>query len=103
VGVWISSYSAGAAIGPLIGGVLLEHFWWGSVFLISVPVMVLMIMLGPVLLPEFKDPGAGRLDLISAALSLGSVLSVIYGLKQVAETTRPWRALIFVVIGVGTA
>ncbi|HET9036482.1 MAG TPA: MFS transporter, partial [Myxococcaceae bacterium] len=103
IGVWISSYSAGAAIGPLIGGVLLEHFWWGSVFLISVPVMLMLIVLGPVLLPEFKDPGAGRLDLISAALSLASVLSVIYGLKRMAETTRPWPAILFVVIGVGTA
>jgi MFS transporter, DHA2 family, multidrug resistance protein len=103
IGVWISSYSAGAAIGPLIGGVLLEHFWWGSVFLISVPVMLLLIVLGPVLLPEFKDPGAGRLDLTSAVLSLGSVLSVIYGLKQVAETTRLWPAILFVIVGVGTA
>ncbi len=103
IGVWISSYSAGAAIGPLIGGVLLEHFWWGSVFLISVPVMLLLIVLGPVLLPEFRDPGAGRLDLISAALSLGGVLSVIYGLKRVAETARPWPGILFVIVGVGTA
>ena len=57
---WITSYSAGAAIGPLIGGVLLEHFWWGSVFLISVPVMLLLLAVGPVLLPEFRDPNAGR-------------------------------------------
>src|SRR6266498_3859783 len=53
VGIWISSYSAGGAIGPLIGGVLLERFWWGSVFLVGVPVMVLLLVLGPVLLPEF--------------------------------------------------
>src|SRR5262249_17954487 len=103
VGIWISSYSAGAAIGPLLGGVLLEHFWWGSVFLISVPVMLLLLVLGPMLLPEFKDPGAGRLDLLSAGLSLGSVLSVIYGLKQIAETTRPWPGVLFVVVGLGTA
>src|SRR5262249_51634667 len=103
VGIWISSYSAGAAIGPLLGGVLLEHFWWGSVFLISVPVMLLLLVLGPMLLPEFKDPGAGRLDLLSAGLSLGSVLAVIYGLKQIAETARPWPGLLFVVVGLGTA
>jgi DHA2 family multidrug resistance protein-like MFS transporter len=60
-------------------------------------------VLGPVLLPEFKDPGAGRLDLISAALSLGSVLSVIYGLKRVAQTAHPWPGLLFVAVGVGTA
>ena len=59
ISVWIMSYSAGAAIGPLIGGVLLEHFWWGSVFLINVPVMLLLLALGPILLPEFRDPDCG--------------------------------------------
>ena len=62
IGVWISSYSAGGAIGPLVGGLLLQQFWWGSVFLIGVPVMVLLLLLGPALLPEFKDPFAGRPD-----------------------------------------
>src|SRR5688500_8120756 len=82
IGVWIASYSAGAAIGPLVGGLLLERFWWGSVFLIAVPVMLLLLVLGPILLPEFRNPEAGRLDPISAILSLGAVLGVIYGLKQ---------------------
>jgi DHA2 family multidrug resistance protein-like MFS transporter len=85
IGVWITSYSVGGAIGPLIGGVLLEAFWWGSVFLISVPVMALLLVLAPVLLPEYRDPDAGRPDLISAALSLIAVLSVIFGLKQIAQ------------------
>jgi MFS transporter, DHA2 family, multidrug resistance protein len=52
ISVWVSSYSVGAAIGPFVGGLLLEHFWWGSVFLIGVPVMVVLLVLGPVLLPE---------------------------------------------------
>jgi DHA2 family multidrug resistance protein-like MFS transporter len=85
IGVWISSFSAGGAIGPLLGGVLLEHFWWGSVFLLAVPVMALLLVLGPALLPEFRDPEAGQLDLTSAALSLVAVLSAIYGLKRIAE------------------
>ena len=85
VSVWITSYSVGAAIGPLIGGLLLQYFWWGSVFLISVPVMALLLVVGPMLLPEYRDPSAGRLDLRSAALSLTAVLAVIYGLKQVAQ------------------
>jgi DHA2 family multidrug resistance protein-like MFS transporter len=68
IGVWATSFAAGAAIGPLAGGVLLEFFWWGSVFLLAVPVMALLLVLGPLLLPEFRDPGAGRLDLISAAM-----------------------------------
>jgi MFS transporter, DHA2 family, multidrug resistance protein len=85
IGIWITSYSAGGAIGPLIGGTLLEHFWWGSVFLIAVPVMILLLVLGPLLLPEYKDPSAGRLDFVSALLSLTAVLSVIFGLKKIAE------------------
>jgi DHA2 family multidrug resistance protein-like MFS transporter len=85
IGVWITSFSAGGAIGPLVGGLLLEHFWWGSVFLLAVPVMVLLLAVGPRLLPEFRDPQAGRLDLISAALSLVAVLAVIYGVKQIAQ------------------
>lgn len=85
IGVWVTSYSVGGAIGPLLGGVLLQYFWWGSVFLIGVPVMLLLLVLGPVLLPEFRDPAAERLDLFSAALSLVAVLLVIYGLKRIAE------------------
>jgi DHA2 family multidrug resistance protein-like MFS transporter len=85
IGVWISSFSAGGAIGPLVGGVLLTWFWWGSVFLIAVPVMILLLVLAPVLLPEFRDPQAGRLDIPSAALSLVSVLAIIWALKHFAE------------------
>jgi len=85
VSVWITSFSVGGAVGPLLGGVLLEWFWWGSVFLLAVPVMALLLVLGPLLLPEFRDPQAGRLDLASAALSLGAVLAVIYGLKRLAQ------------------
>jgi MFS transporter, DHA2 family, multidrug resistance protein len=86
VGVWIASFSLGAAIGPLVGGVLLQFFWWGSVFLAALPVMALLLVLGPLLLPEFRDPAPGRLDLASAALSLLAVLALIYGLKQIAAT-----------------
>jgi MFS transporter, DHA2 family, multidrug resistance protein len=86
IGIWGTSFAVGGAIGPLVGGVLLEFFWWGSVFLINVPIMVSLLVLGPKLLPEFKDPRAGRLDLTSAAMSLAAVLSVIYGLKLIAQS-----------------
>ncbi len=99
IGVWISSYSVGAAIGPLVGGLLLEHFWWGSVFLIGVPVMVLLLVVGPILLPEFRDPNAGRVDLTSAALSLACVLTVIYGLKHVAQNGPGWVPALSIVAG----
>jgi MFS transporter, DHA2 family, multidrug resistance protein len=85
IGVWITSYSVGGAIGPILGGLLLQHFWWGSVFLLGVPVMVLLLLVGPVLLPEYRDPNAGRPDVISAAQSLFAILLVIYGLKQIAQ------------------
>jgi DHA2 family multidrug resistance protein-like MFS transporter len=105
IGVWVSSYSAGAAIGPLIGGILLGHFWWGSVFLIGVPVMVVLLIAGPVLLPEFKDPNAGRLDVTSALLSLASILSIIYGVKQLAQDApgRQWSLAILAGVALGAA
>ena len=99
IGVWATSFSAGAAIGPLAGGVLLEYFWWGSVFLLAVPVMALLLMLGPVLLPESRDTDAGRVDLLSAALSLISVLAVIYGLKQIAQEGMEWPPLLSILVG----
>ncbi len=67
IGVWISAFSAGSAIGPVLGGILLENFWWGSVFLLALPVMALLLVLGPIVLPEYRDANAGRLDLASAA------------------------------------
>jgi MFS transporter, DHA2 family, multidrug resistance protein len=99
IAVWITSFSAGAAIGPLLGGVLLEHFWWGSVFLLAVPVMLLLLILGPVLLPEYRNPDAGRLDLGSAALSLAAVLAVIYGLKQLALDGLGWPPTLSILAG----
>jgi DHA2 family multidrug resistance protein-like MFS transporter len=85
IAVWISAFSAGSAIGPVLGGIMLEHFWWGSVFLLALPVMALLLILGPIVLPEYRDPDAGRLDVLSAILSLVAVLSVIFGLKQIAQ------------------
>jgi MFS transporter, DHA2 family, multidrug resistance protein len=85
IGIWVTSFSTGAAIGPLIGGVLLESLPWGSVFLLAVPVMALLLAIGPRLLPEYKDPNPGRLDPASAAMSLVAVLAVIYGIKAIAN------------------
>ena len=104
IGVWATSFSVGAALGPLLGGVLLEFFWWGSVFLLAVPVMALLLVLGPRLLPEFRDPDAGRLDLVSAGLSVVAVLAVIYGLKEIAASgfesgRRSLRSLVGLAVG----
>jgi MFS transporter, DHA2 family, multidrug resistance protein len=99
IGVWASVFSAGTAIGPLVGGLLLEHFWWGSVFLLGVPLMAVLLGLGPMLLPEVRDPDAGRLDLTSAAMSLVAVLAVIYGLKQIAENGLDWPPALCIAAG----
>ncbi|WP_411081096.1 MFS transporter [Streptomyces sp. cmx-18-6] len=85
ISVWVTCFSVGVAVGPVLGGVLLEWFWWGSVFLLAVPVMVLLLIVAPILLPEYKDADAGRIDLASVALSLLTVLPVIYGIKHLAE------------------
>ncbi len=85
IGIWIGAFSAGSAVGPVLGGMMLEHFWWGSVFLLALPVMGALLVLGPRLLPEYRDPGAGRLDLASAAMSVVALLAIVYGLKQMAQ------------------
>jgi DHA2 family multidrug resistance protein-like MFS transporter len=86
IGIWGGCFTVGAVVGPIVGGVLLNHFWWGSVFLIGVPAMVVLLVAGPVLLPEYKDASAGRIDLPSIALSLSAILPAIQGLKQIAAS-----------------
>ncbi|MBP2707966.1 MFS transporter [Microbispora sp. RL4-1S] len=85
IGLWFSCFMGGVTLGPLVGGVLLEHFWWGSAFLLGVPFMVLLLVAGPLLLPENRDPQGGRLDLVSVGLSMAAILPVIYGLKELAR------------------
>ncbi|MGW1374469.1 MFS transporter [Streptomyces sp. NPDC002446] len=96
IGVWVTCFSAGIALGPVLGGLLLQSFWWGSVFLLGVPVMILLLVTAPVLLPEYRDTQAGRLDLTSVVLSLAAILPIIYGIKELAKdglTVLPVAAL----------
>ncbi len=84
-GVWATMFALGMAMGPIVGGALLEHFWWGAAFLLAVPIVALLLLLAPLLLPEYRAPNAGRIDLSSVALSLAAMLPVIYGIKQLAK------------------
>ncbi|HYK66360.1 MAG TPA: MFS transporter [Streptosporangiaceae bacterium] len=84
IGIWTGATMSGIALGPVLSGVLLDHFWWGSVFLINVPFMVLLVLLAPALVPEFRAPQPGRFDMLSSVLSLGAVLPVIYGMQEIA-------------------
>ncbi|MFC9424292.1 MFS transporter [Streptomyces sp. NPDC056987] len=103
IAVWMTNFSVGGMIGPLVGGVLLEHFWWGSVFLVGVPVGVVLLLVGPVLLPEYRDPRPGRLDPLSVVLSIVTVMPVVYGFKQVAQDGVRTTSLLAVVLGLGFA
>ena len=82
IAVWAAAFAGGAAIGPIVGGVLLEHFWWGSVFLVNVPVMALLVVGALVFLPESRNPRPGPFDLLSAVLSIVGMLALVYGLKE---------------------
>ncbi|NLU67769.1 MFS transporter [Streptomyces sp. HNM0574] len=100
VAAWGSAFSAGTALGPVVGGVLLEHFWWGSVFLLNLPLVVIALFALPLLVPETRDPSPGRFDLPSAALSLLTVLPVVYAIKSFAHG-EPLTALPFLAAGLG--
>lgn len=105
IAVWTTGMTTGATLGPVVGGFLLNHFWWGSAFLVNVPAMVVLLIAGPLLLPEFRTPKSGRFDLVSAALSLASVLLVIYGIKQWAvdgfEPVPALCVLVGLLVGAG--
>ncbi|GAA2426743.1 MFS transporter [Streptomyces glaucus] len=100
IGIWAASFSVGIALGPVVGGLMLEVFWWGSVFLLAVPVMVLLLVTGPVLLPEYKDENAGRIDLASVVLSLLAILPVVYGVKEIAKHGPQAGSVVAIVVGV---
>ncbi len=93
IGVWGAAASAGMAVGPIVGGLLLEHFWWGSVFLINLPVMAVLVVVGARLLPESRNPDAGPWDPVSVVLSLVGMGGAVYAVKEAAAHGFGWGPL----------
>ncbi|WLW54746.1 MFS transporter [Streptomyces sp. YU58] len=85
VGLWVSAYSVGVSVGPLLGGMLIEHFWWGSVFLVNLPIVVVALVAGVLLIPESKNPHPHRWDGTGAALSAAGLAAVVYGFQKLGE------------------
>lgn len=99
ISVWAVAWFGGMALGPVVGGAVIEFLDWQWVFLIAIPFMVPVLLLGPLLLPEAKDEEAGRIDLLSVALSIFGVLGVIYGLKHIAEDGVDGEAIGTICVG----
>ncbi|MFD7879719.1 MFS transporter [Streptomyces sp. NPDC059766] len=99
IGIWGAVASAGTAVGPIVGGFLLEHFWWGSVFLINLPVMAVLVLVGSRLLPESRNPSPGPWDLISVVLSLVGMIGVVYAVKEAATHGLTWQTAAAGVLG----
>ncbi|MEB7505480.1 MFS transporter [Arthrobacter koreensis] len=99
IAIWSAGAMAGGAVGPLVGGALLEFFWWGSVFLINVPVIAVILVLGAWLLPESRNPDAGRIDLLSALLSVLAIVPLVFAIKQAVGSGFGWPGLAGALVG----
>jgi DHA2 family multidrug resistance protein-like MFS transporter len=99
IAIWMSCFMGGIAIGPLIGGVLLQFFWWGSVFLLGVPVMILLLVAAPLVLPEFSNPQRLPLDFVGVSMSLLAILPTIYGIKELANNGWQLVPALSIVVG----
>lgn len=103
IGIWAGGVGLAIAIGPITGGVLLDHFWWGSVFLINVPIVILALALMVWLVPDSRDPKPGRIDPVGVVLSVVGLVLLVYGIikgGQLADFTDPQ---VLATIGAGVA
>ncbi|WP_431894015.1 MFS transporter [Nonomuraea sp. bgisy101] len=99
IGMWAASVSVGVAVGPLVGGLLLESYWWGAALLAGVPVMAVVLIAAPALVPEYRAPRAGRADVPSVLLSMATLLPIVYGVKELAKAGLSAAALVSLVAG----
>jgi MFS transporter, DHA2 family, multidrug resistance protein len=100
IGAWTGVMTAGVGLGPVLSGVLLAHFWWGSVFLVNIPAMLLLLIAGPMLLPRGERRPRARFDVLSSLLSLGTVLPTVYGIKEWATRGADVRWFACMAVGV---
>lgn len=98
-GIWTTCFSIGTMLGPFVGGLLLSKFWWGSVFLVAVPLMILLLLLAPAWLPESRHPSKQKFDIVSSFLSLGAILPMIYSVKEIAQGGYFNQLLMIPIIG----
>jgi DHA2 family multidrug resistance protein-like MFS transporter len=101
IGIWTGVMTAGVGLGPVLSGILLSHFWWGSVFLVNLPAMALLLAIGPVLLPKGEVRRGAPFDVLSSVLSLVAVLPAIYGIKEWAAHGTELRWVVCIVVGLG--
>lgn len=99
IAIWAAAFSGGAALGPIVGGALLEHFFWGSVFLMAVPVLIPLLILAPLCVPESRDPHPSPIDPLSILLILVTTSGVIFAIKSLADKGVHLPALIALVVG----
>jgi DHA2 family multidrug resistance protein-like MFS transporter len=90
IGVWTAVAAVGAAVGPLLGGFLLEHFWWGSVFLVNIPLMVVSLPVGRLLLPESTGDRNGPWDVVGALMAALGLFGVVLGVKRFGSGENPF-------------
>jgi DHA2 family multidrug resistance protein-like MFS transporter len=103
IAIWASFFTAGSALGPIVGGALLEHFHWGAVFLVAVPILLPLLILAPKLVPESRDPNPGPVDPFSVLLSLTTMLPLVWAIKTAAHDGLSWFIAAALAISVGSA
>ncbi|OIJ90812.1 MFS transporter [Streptomyces sp. MUSC 14] len=103
IGIWSAVAAVGAAVGPLLGGFLLEHFWWGAVFLVNIPLMLVSLPVGRILLPESRGDRSGPWDVVGALMAAGGLFGVVLGVKRLGGAEAPASPFTVVPLLVGAA